>query len=194
MFYSLAGKIIGTILVIAAVVVVSIVTAGIGTAITGALGGGLVASIVGGAVGGAISGAIFGAGMSIVSQGLANGYGSIDWNQVGVDTLVGALSGAVMGAAFAVGGRALGLLGKTKWAQRTVDFSKKKNYFFGSESGNFTFLRIGKKFRIEASIQHGIHMHYKTLNVGFSVARTKLINNIWNSLVGLTTGFVKQFG
>ena len=95
---SLAGKIVATILVAVAIVTISILTAGIGTAVTGALGGGVAATIFGGAVGGAISGAIFGAGMSIISQGISNGYGNINWGKVGIDTLVGATIGAITGA------------------------------------------------------------------------------------------------
>ncbi len=89
-----------TVLIVAAVVVLSVATMGVGAAVTGALGGGLIASIIGGAVGGAITGAIFGAGISIVSQGLTNGYGNISWEQVGKDTLSGAVSGAIAGGVF----------------------------------------------------------------------------------------------
>ena len=95
-----AGKIVGTILVVAAVVAVSILSAGVGTAISGALGGGFIASILGGAVGGAISGAVVGAGLSIVSQGVTNGYSNIDWGQVGTATINGLISGAITGAVF----------------------------------------------------------------------------------------------
>jgi len=195
---STAGKIVGTILVITAIIALSILTAGAGAAVTAALGSGFWAAVAGGAVGGAISGAIFGAGFSIVSQGILGGYTNIDWSKVGVDTLIGIGSGALMGAAFAAGGRALGLLGKTKWAQRLVDFNKPKSYMFGSKSGNFTFVRSAK-FRIEASIQHGIHMHYQTIvndviKIGASVPRTILINTIWNTLVGITSSSIRQWG
>ena len=97
---SVVGKIVGTILVVAAVIVVSVFTAGVGTAITGALGGGFAASILGGAVSGAISGAIIGAGISIASQGIANGYSNINWSQVGTDALNGLIGGAISGAIF----------------------------------------------------------------------------------------------
>ena len=95
---SIAGKIVGTILVVGAVVVVSVLTAGVGAAVTGALGGGIAATIVGGAVGGAVSGMIIGAGASIVSQGVNDGYGNIDWGQVGIAVISGAVLGAVTGA------------------------------------------------------------------------------------------------
>ena len=95
---SVAGKIVGTILVVAAVVALSVLTAGVGTAVTGALGGGIAATIVGGAVGGAVSGAIISAGVSVVSQGIKDGYSNIDWSQVGIAVLSGAAIGAVTGA------------------------------------------------------------------------------------------------
>ena len=97
---SVAGKIIGTILVVAAVAVVSVLTAGVGAAVTGVLGGGFFASILGGAIGGAISGAVIGVGFSIVGQGVVNGYGNIDWKQVGTATVNGLVSGAISGAIF----------------------------------------------------------------------------------------------
>ena len=192
------GKVFGTILVVVGVIALSIVTAGVGGAVTAALGGGFWAAVAGGAVGGAISGAVFGAGFSLASQGIANGYSNVDWGKVGIDTLIGMGSGALMGAAFAAGGRALGMIGKTGWAQRSVDFSKSNNFMFGSKSGNFTFLRHGTKFRIEASVQHGIHMHFQTIKngiivIGGSVPRTTLINAIWNSLVGVTSSSIWQF-
>ena len=115
---SLAGKIVGTILVVAAVVVVSIFTAGVGTAVAGALGGGFLASIVGGAVGGAISGAVIGAGVSIVSQGVVNGYSNIDWEQVGAATVSGLVSGAIFGAIF-------GLIGASVRGIKILNASRK---------------------------------------------------------------------
>lgn len=194
---SLAGKIIGTILVVAAIVVVSVLTAGVGSAVAGALGGGLIASIVGGAVGGAVSGLIFGAGFSIINQGASNGYANIDWGQVGIDAAIGAASGAILGAAFAAGGRALSLLGKTKLAQRMLtNYSDKSiNFLFGSvgkNETNLTLIRIGKKFRIEASSAYGLHYHLKTASTGLSVHRTKLINYIWNSIMGAVSYWARQ--
>ena len=184
------GKIIGTTLVVVAVIVLSIATAGVGTAVAGALGGGFWAAIAGGAVGGAISGAIFGAGISIVSQGVTNGYSNIDYGKVAIDGLIGMASGAVSGAVFAGIGRGLGLLGKTKWAQRTLsnfdDVSK--NYMFGSKSGNFTFLRNGKAFRLEASLQHGLHYH--SLAAGTTAPQWELIFKISNLIAGALGGSI----
>ena len=91
------GKVFGTILVIGAIIGLSILTAGVGGFITTALGGGLWAAVAGGAVGGAISGLIFGAGFSIGLQGITNGYGEIDWEQVSEDALTGMISGAIAG-------------------------------------------------------------------------------------------------
>ena len=92
--------------VIVAVVAVSVLTAGVGTAIAGALGGGVGATIFGSAVGGAITGAITGAimsfGISVIQQGITNGYNNINWGQVGINTLIGAASGFVSGAIFGV--------------------------------------------------------------------------------------------
>jgi RHS repeat-associated protein len=93
-------EIILTVSVIAAVIALTVATAGVGGIVAGAVGGGLMGSIIGGAVGGAIAGAIFGAGLSIVSQGLSNGYGNIDWGSVGMATLTGAVTGAALGGIF----------------------------------------------------------------------------------------------
>ena len=194
---STVGKVIGTILVVAAVVVLSIVTCGVGAAVTTALGSGFLASVIGGAVGGAISGAIFGAGISMISQGCSNGYANIDYGKVGLDTLFGMVTGAISGAVFAIVGRGLGLLGKTKFAQRTVDFNNKKNFLFGSKNGDFTIFRYGKSFRIEASIEHGLHMHYQTIKkgvitIGRSVHRTKFIYYIYNTVINTIISSVYQ--
>ncbi len=186
---STGGKILGTVLVVGAVVALTVATAGVGGAVAAALGGGTLAAVAGGAVGGAISGAIFSAGISTISQGLNNGYSSIDIGKVGVDTLMGAVSGAITGATFAAAGRALGLLGKTKWAQRPLNNWSRdsKNYMFGSKSGNFTFVRNGHKFRLESSIQHGLHYHYST-----SKEKWKLIFAIGNQLAGLGASLGNQ--
>ena len=85
-----------TVLVVAAVVALSIATAGAGAAVTGMIGG-FWGAVIGGAVGGAISGAIGGAALSIISQGITNGYGNIDWGAVGIATLIGAGTGALFG-------------------------------------------------------------------------------------------------
>lgn len=137
----IGGKIIGTLLVVGAVVALSIATAGVGTAVVGALGGGFGAAVAGGALGGAISGAIFGTGISMISQGVTNGYSNIDYGKVAIEGLIGMVSGAATGALFAGIGRGLGLLGKTNWAQRTLGKfdGSSKNFMFGSKSGNFTF-------------------------------------------------------
>ena len=184
------GKIVGTVLVVAAMVALTIVTAGVGTAVAGALGGGFLAAVAGGAVGGAISGAIFGVGISMISQGISNGYSNIDYGQVAIEGLIGMVSGAATGAIFAGLGRGLGLLGKTKWAQRTLKnydaFSK--NYMFGSKSGNFTFLRNGKTFRLESSLQHGLHYH--SLAAGTTAPQWQGIFKFTNSIAGLIGGSI----
>lgn len=161
---STTGKITGTVLVVVAVLAITVLTAGVGGAVTAALGSGFWAAVAGGAVGGAISGAIFGAGISVVTQGISNGYTNINYADVGKATLIGLASGAAMGAAFAAAGRGLGFLGKTKWAQRQLTNwgDDSINYMFGSKSGNFTFVRYGKLTRLEASIQHGLHYHSVT--------------------------------
>lgn len=182
------GKIVGTVLVIGAMVALSIATAGVGTAVVGALGGGFWAAVAGGAVGGAISGTIFGAGISMISQGVTNGYSNIDYGEVAIEGLIGMASGAVTGALFAGIGRGLGLLGKTKWAQRTLENfdDVSKNYFFGSKSGNFTFLRNGKTFRLEASLQHGLHYH--SLAAGTTAPQWQAIFKGVNLVAGLIGG------
>ena len=57
----------------------------------------MLGAIVGGAVAGAIGGAITGFGISIATQGIANGFSNINWAQVGWATLSGAVTGAIFG-------------------------------------------------------------------------------------------------
>jgi hypothetical protein len=178
-----------TALVVIVVVGLTIATAGLGGAVAAGLGGGFWAAVAGGAVGGAISGAIFGSGYSIASQGITTGYNNFDWEKVGIDTLIGTGSGALMGAAFAAAGRGFGLLGKTKWAQRLLKnwSNNSKNMLFGSKSGNFTFLRNGHQFRIESSIQHGLHFHGAT-----SAVQWKTIFLIQNQIAGIIGGILPE--
>ncbi len=181
-------KVAITAVIVVGVIALSVLTAGIGGAVTSALGGGFWAAVAGGAAGGAVSGAIFGGGFSLISQGIANGYDNIDWGKVGIDTLIGAGSGALMGAAFAAAGRGLGLLGKTKWAQRqfpnwTYD---SKHVMFGSKSGNFTLFRNGHTFRIEASIQKGLHYH------GYLQPALRMIFEMRNHASGLIPAIINQ--
>ncbi|MCV2231764.1 RHS repeat-associated core domain-containing protein [Acholeplasma manati] len=176
---STAGKITGTILVVAVVVGLSILTAGWGGALTIYLGGSFWAAVAGGALGGAISGAIYGAGISMISQGFSDGYTNISYTKVVKDTLIGMVSGAIIGAAFAAAGRGLGLLGKTKLAQRQITNWGDTNIscLFGSKSGNFTFIRYGRFMRFEASIQHGLHYHMITSKVlweGIFIAQNQI--------------------
>ena len=185
---STLGKIIGTVLIAGTIIALSIATAGVGTAVVGALGGGFWAAVAGGVVGGAISGAVFGTGISMISQGITNGYSNIDYEKVVIDGLIGMVSGATTGAIFAGIGRGLGLFGKTKWAQRTLTKydSASKNYMFGSKGGNFTFFRYGKAFRLEASIQHGLHYH--SLTAQTTAPQWEQIFKILNSIAGLIGG------
>ena len=85
----IGGKILGTVLVVVAIVVLSTATAGVGTAVAGALGCGFWAAIAGGAAGGAIAGAIFGTGISMISQGVANGYSNVDYGKVAIEGIIG---------------------------------------------------------------------------------------------------------
>ena len=85
------------IVVIVAAVGLSIMTAGLATPISAALGGGLFGSIVGGAVAGAVGGAIASFGISVATQGMANGFSNINWAQAANETLKGAIFGAILG-------------------------------------------------------------------------------------------------
>ncbi len=185
-----AGKILGTVLVVSGMIALTVATAGIGTSIVAALGGGMLGAIAGGAVGGAISGAIFGAGLSIINQGITKGYSNINIKKVGIDTLVGIGAGAVSGALFSAVGRGMGFLGKTNWAQRELkNWSyDSKNFFFGS-SKSFTFFRNGHKFRLETSLQHGVHYH----RLGSSKVHGELIFKLSESVAGFLPSFIYQF-
>lgn len=100
------------------------------------------------------------------------------------------VSGAVTGALFAGIERGLGLLGKTKWAQRTLENfdDVSRNYMFGSKSGNFTFLRNGKTFRLEASLQHGLYYH--SLATGTTAPQWQAIFKVANSIARLIGGSI----
>ena len=88
------------IAIIAAAVGLTFLTGGIGTVIAGAIGHGIWGAIIGGAVVGAINGAITGFGISVGMQGISNGFGNINWGQVGIDTVIGAVSGGIAGGLF----------------------------------------------------------------------------------------------
>ena len=179
------------IVAIAAVVAITLATAGIGTAIGSALGGGIAATIFGSAIGGAVTGAltgiVMGASINIISQGFNKGYENINWEKVGVEALIGAGTGALSGAILGAGGKALGLLGKTKFAQRVIPNLKnsKSAFMFGSKSGSFTFARFGSGngfFRLEASLVHGFHFHIGLTNAVLRTPRIGLIQTIWNAI------------
>lgn len=149
---SLARKIIGTILVVATVVVVSIFTAGVGTAVVGALGGGFLASIVGGAIGGAISGAVIGAGVSIVSQGVVNGYSNIDWKQVGAATVSGLVSGAISGAIFGLIGASVRGIKILNASRKGVVIGKMGNFEQAAKSMNLSHYNGLKGYKLVEKI------------------------------------------
>lgn len=186
------------IVTIVAVAAITIATAGIATAVGSALGGGIAATIFGGAVGGAVTGAltgfVIGAGINIITQGLSNGYENIDWSKVGVEALIGAGTGAISGAIFGAAEKALGLLGKTKWAQRVIPNLKnsKAAFMFGSKSGSFTFARFGSGngiFRLEASLAHGLHFHMGLTNAILRIPRTGLLQTIWYAIAVFSSYF-----
>ena len=164
------------VVVIVAVVAVSVLTAGVGTAVAGALGGGVAATIFGSAVGGAITGAITGAimsfGISVIQQGISNGYNNINWGQVGINTLIGAASGFVSGAIFgAISGTVKILNAAKSWApsggksglkqmsehytkhvikegqqgivKNILNYTKQANQFFAQNSSSGFLLREG---------------------------------------------------
>ena len=149
---STIGKIVGTVLVVVAVAAVSILTAGVGTAISGALGGGFVASILGGAVGGAISGAVIGAGFSIVTQGLTNGYGNIDWSQVGTATIKGLISGAITGAVFGFIGASVRGIKILNASRKGLVIGKMGNFESAAKSMNLSYYNGLKGYRLVEKI------------------------------------------
>ena len=164
------------VVVVVAVVAVSVLTAGIGTAVAGALGGGVAATIFGSAVGGAITGAITGAimsfGISVIHQGITNGYNNINWSQVGINTLIGGISGFVTGAIFGAISGTIKIMNAAKsWAptggksglkqmsehytrhvinegqqgivKNIINYTKQANQFFAQNSSSGFLLREG---------------------------------------------------
>jgi hypothetical protein len=75
--------------ILTAVLIVGVVALTIATA--GTFG------VIGSIIIGATFGASLGAGRDILSQGFANGFDNINWNQVGMAALTGAVSGAIGG-------------------------------------------------------------------------------------------------
>ena len=82
-----------TILTVVAVVALSVALPGVGTML-----------------GGMLIGAALGAGMSIIQQGLENGWDNINWLDVGISALIGGAAGAFTGGA---GGAMVGRIGGT---------------------------------------------------------------------------------
>ena len=162
---SIVGKIVGTILVVGAVVVVSVLTAGVGAAVTGALGGGIAATIVGGAVSGAVSGMLIGAGASIVSQGVNDGYGNIDWGQVGIAVISGAVLGAVTGA-LTSGVRILNAA--SKWYKGT--------FKSGLQSMRYHYSKHGSGF--------GNILNYTKSAINFAIRNSSLLKYTFNYKFG----------
>ena len=85
-----------------------------------------------------IVGALVSAGTSVITQGITNGFGNINWLQVGWDALIGAISGAI-----SVGG--LGKIGMTiAGAVIGLVSSIGSNIINGSDFGSWkTWLNIG---------------------------------------------------
>ena len=111
-------------------------------------------------------------------------------SNLGSSTLDSFGNGFMLGAAFFGAGKAIGALGKTSWAQRKLKTynNTSKNFLFGSVNVNdtsFTILRFGKKFRIDSSIKHGLHLHYGVTNALRDLHRTRLLNFLWYSGVGV---------
>ena len=131
------------IVIIVASVALSVVTAGIATLISAALGGGMLGAIVGGAVAGAVGGAITGFGISIATQGIANGFSNINWAQVGWATLSGAVTGAIFG----------GIGGAVKVVNAAKAWSIGKS---GSKYTNMMkhFIRHGKDMGFKTAVQY----------------------------------------
>ena len=153
------------IVIIVASVALSVVTAGIATPISAALGGGMLGAIVGGAVAGAIGGAITGFGISIATQGIANGFSNINWAQVGWATLSGAVTGAIFGG---IGG-----------AVKVVNAAKA--WSIGKSGSKYT--NMMKHF-----IRHGKDMGFKTA-VQYTNAAKEVIKN--GTYLSAKNAFVK---
>ncbi len=149
------------VVTVVAVVAISVATAGLGTAIAGALGGGMLGGILGGAIGGAvtgaITGAIVGASISLVSQGLTNGYGNVSWSNVGLSALEGCISGAISGA----------VLGAISGAAR-VGFAAKA-WHTGQSGSSY-------KNMMEHFVRHGKDMGFKTASQYTNAAKGVIKN------------------
>ncbi len=111
--------------------------------------------------------------------------------------MIGAATGAISGAIFGAAGKALGLLGKTNWAQRVIPNLKnsKAAFMFGSKSGSFTFARFGSGngfFRLEASLAHGLHIHMGLTRAAITIARTGFLTGLWNTSAVLGSYFIRN--
>ena len=191
----IGGKIVGTILVVAAAAALTYFTSGIGAGVASALGNSMWGTIAGSAIGGAVSGAIIGGATSVISQGVTSGYSNIVVRDVLMDA---AISGAI-------GGFFGGLVAKIGYNSATLTFDDKsfftrnlkkyenktsKNLLFGT-NGNFTIFKWGL-FRIDSSLVHGFHMHLpKTKRQVLWKPLVKLVGWISGVVGAWTNSFVK---
>ena len=178
------GIVVGTAIVVGVAVALTIATSGAGSSVSAALGGGFWGAVAGGAVGGAISGAIIGAATAIIDRGIDNGYANIDMKEVLVDTAISTITGAFMGGLFAGVGHVsykLSIKDKTWFSRNVKNYSYNSvNFFFGNDK-SFTWVKIGHKFRLESSLKHGFHIHFRTTKVRWEPV-TKAIGWISGSI------------
>jgi hypothetical protein len=106
------------------------------------------------------------------------------------DTAVDSFStGFMLGGLFYGASMSLAAVSKLSSVHRSVNMSNKVRGMFGTQSGNYTFLRINKTFGFDASLSHGIHMHFPTAAHGFNYHRTTIVN----VAVPLATGIYNFF-
>ena len=85
-------------------------------------------------------------------------------------------NGFMLGGLFYGVSMSLAAASKLSSFHRPVNMNNTVRGLFGTQSGNYTFLRIGKSFGFDASLSQGIHMHFVTAAHGFNFHRTMIVN------------------
>lgn len=107
-----------------------------------------------------------------------------------LETTVDSFSnGFMLGGLFYGASMSLAAASKLSSYHRTVNMSKNVRGMFGTQSGNYTFIRVGKSFGFDASLSEGIHMHFITKAHGFSYHRTTIVNVLVPTINGIYNFF-----
>ena len=74
---------------------------------------------------------------------------------------------------------------KTQVLGRTVDYSKEDVFMYGNNG--FTIWRHGKDLRIDCSVLHGLHYHFRPLKGGIKNHHTEIVDSLIGFFAGIFT-------